>query len=405
MFASVAVVVTLCFLPLLASCSPPQLTPGPKKVVLKSRKLPPGSLRRRTLSPSNVHLKDYFNGTDLQWFGDITVGTPPQHFTVVFDTGSFTLEIPSTQCGAVCDMQRKFDPSKSSTFVDKGTNGTLVFGTGVGVDPVQGDNWSLTVDVAQDTVSVGGLTAKGVQVLLIVDQTPTFSPDPFDGILGLGPQLVPGSVFDSFVNQGLPAQVGLFLTPERIGHAELTLGGADTTKFTGPLTFITQPSSTGNWILPSSGIAVNGKTSNTLTSNRTIIFDSGTSNLCFSKATTEAIYAMISPDIKPVGDFGAYGIPCDKISDLPAQIDFQFTSQSGSPFNLTVPSSELNVGPFRSDPTICQTLINALNIDIIGGSLLKHYYSLWDVSGSRIGFAQNGQFPLSVCRPVTSIES
>ncbi|KAF8516362.1 aspartic peptidase domain-containing protein [Gautieria morchelliformis] len=177
-------------------------------------------------------------------------GYPPSAFHCRVRHGILTLEIPSTQCGAVCDMQRKFDPSKSSTFVDKG-EWDVVFGTGVGVDPVQGDNWSLTVDVAQDTVSVGGLTAKGVQVLLIFGASHFLA---FRRDMGLGPQLVPGSVFDSFVNQGLPAQVGLFLTPERIGHAELTLGGADTTKFTGPLTFITQPSSTGNWILPSSGM-------------------------------------------------------------------------------------------------------------------------------------------------------
>ena len=99
---------------------------------------------------------------------------------------------------------------------------------------------------------------------------------------------------------------------------------------------------------------------------------------------------MISPSIVPVGEFGAYGIPCDEISSLPAQLDFQFTSQAGNPFNLTVPSSELNVGPFSDNSTMCQTFINALDTDIIGGSLLKHYYSLWDLSGSRIGFAPNG---------------
>jgi Eukaryotic aspartyl protease len=96
-----------------------------------------------------------------------------------------------------------------------------------------------------------------------------------------------------------------------------------------------------------------------------------------------------------VGKFGAYGIACDKISTLPAQLDIQFTSQSGEPLNLTVPSSELNVGPFGSDPTICQTFINALDADIIGGTLLKHYYSSWDLSGSRIGFAKNGWFFVS----------
>ncbi|KAF8581358.1 acid protease [Ramaria rubella] len=366
MLASVTAVLSLLQLLSTLCSAAPSLSP--RKVVLKSRAVSPGSLRRRAVAPANVPLADYFNGTDLQWFGDITVGTPPQEFTVVFDTGSFTLEIPSTKCGASCSRQRKFDSSKSSTFVSQSGSQTLTFGTGVGVDPVEGDNWSLVVSNGQDTVS-----------------TPTFSPDPFDGILGLGPQS--GSVFQSFINQGLPAQFGMFLTPQAVGHAELTLGGADDTKFRSPLTFISQPSSNGNWVLPSVGIAVNGESTSTLKAQRDIVFDSGTSSLCFSQETTEAIYAIISPDIKPVGTFGAYGIACDRIGTLPAQLDILFTSQSGQPFNLTVPSSELSVGPFRDDPSTCQTFINALDTDIIGGSLLKHYYSLWDISGSRIGFA------------------
>ncbi|KAF8523163.1 aspartic peptidase domain-containing protein [Hysterangium stoloniferum] len=125
--------------------------------------------------------------------------------------------------------------------------------------------------------------------------------------MGLGPQA--GDIFQNFVNQGLASEFGLFLTPNSVGNAELTLGGADTTKFTGSLTFISQPSSDGNWELPSTSIAVNGKTTSTLNKRRTIIFDSGTSSLCLDQQTTEAIYAMISPNIVPVGDFGAYGIP------------------------------------------------------------------------------------------------
>ncbi|GJJ06949.1 hypothetical protein Clacol_001145 [Clathrus columnatus] len=346
------------------------------KVVLQSKPTPSHALRRRALPPVNVPLADYFNGTDLQWFGPISIGTPPQQFTVVFDTGSFDLEISSTQCGEACSNQKQFDPSKSSTFVAGSGTQVLTFGTGGGVAPVEGDNWSLTVTPGSDTVRVGNLSAPNSDILLIIDQTAPFDPSPYDGILGLGPQA--GSVFQSFEDQGLTAQFGLFLTPEKEGHAELTLGGADTTKFKDPLTFIIQPVNDGNWVLPSTSISVNGKTTNVLHQNRSIIFDSGTSNLCFSQATTEAIYAIISPDIKPVGQFGAYGISCDKIDQLPATIDFEFISESGKPVILTVPSSELNVGPFEDNPTICQTLINGVGFDIIGGSLLKHYYSLWD---------------------------
>jgi hypothetical protein len=99
---------------------------------------------------------------------------------------------------------------------------------------------------------------------------------------------------------------------------------------------------------------------------------------------------------------GAYGISCHKIKHLSAVIDFTFTAQDGSPFNLTIPSSGLNVGPFADDPAICQTLINGFDlvpdINLVGGrsalvfclrltssvfliglccSLLKHYYRLF----------------------------
>ena len=91
---------------------------------------------------------------------------------------------PGVACGAPCANQRQFDPSKSSTFVEGNRTGTIVFGTGVGVDPVIGDNWALTLRNASDTVSIAGLSVKDVELFLILNQTATFAPDPFDGILG-----------------------------------------------------------------------------------------------------------------------------------------------------------------------------------------------------------------------------
>ena len=85
---------------------------------------------------------------------------------------------------------------------------------------------------------------------------------------------------------------------------------------------------------------------------------------------------MNSPDIKPnPKEPRAYGIPCDRY--LPG-----FTSQQGDPFNLSIPISEFNLGPFIDDPSICQTLINAFEgADILGGSFLKQYLYLILVYG------------------------
>ncbi|KAG6828205.1 hypothetical protein H0H92_008778 [Tricholoma furcatifolium] len=359
----------------------------PQTIQLHSRLAPAGaSLKPRALEPANVPLADFFSGTDLQWFGNISVGTPPQTFTVVFDTGSVTLEFASTLCAAC--PQPKFNSSLSSTFVDTGKTSTITFATGVGVDPVVGSDYQLTLRSGTDTVSVGGLTATDVSLFLITSQTTKFDIDPFSGIQGMG--ATAEGFFAGLVEQGLPSLFSLYLTPIAIGNAELTIGGIDTTKFQGNPTYASLPEKSGStWQLVSPSISVNGQTTSTLNVQRTIIFDSGTSNVLFPTATTEAIYALISSDIQPnAAEPGTYGIECSRIPSLPAVIDITFTSQGGTPFNLTIPSSELSVGPFANNASLCQTLINAFDgLDLVGGSLLKHYYSVWDIGGQRMGFA------------------
>merc|ERR1719440_1562402 len=79
-----------------------------------------------------------------EYWGKIFLGTPPKEFTVIFDTGSGNLILPSTECTSLpCIHHEKYDPSESKTSMQVGRKGeslqkkpdqkkeaTIRFGTG-----------------------------------------------------------------------------------------------------------------------------------------------------------------------------------------------------------------------------------------------------------------------------------
>jgi hypothetical protein len=91
-------------------------------------------------------------------------------------------------------------------------------------------------------------------------------------------------------------------------------------------------------------------------------------------------------------DFGLYGGSCSSLANLPTntRIDIALVDNSGKSFTVSIPASEINLGPFANDKYDCQTFINGYSETgpiVIGSSLLKHWFTVWDFGNKRVGFA------------------
>ncbi|CAH8541678.1 unnamed protein product [Heterobilharzia americana] len=72
-------------------------------------------------TPTSEYLDNFEN---FQYYGEVFVGTPPEKFTVQFDTGSTDAWFPSRKCWFLdvpCWFFRFYDNSKSSTYQPNGT--------------------------------------------------------------------------------------------------------------------------------------------------------------------------------------------------------------------------------------------------------------------------------------------
>ncbi|XP_022716129.1 aspartic proteinase-like isoform X1 [Durio zibethinus] len=222
-----------------------------------------------------VALKNYM---DAQYYGEIGVGTPPQKFTVIFDTGSSNLWVPSTKCyfSVACFFHSRYKASESSTYKKNGKSASIQYGTG-----------AISGFFSYDHVQVGDLVVKDQEFIEATKEPGvTFLAAKFDGILGLGfKEISVGDavpVWYNIIKQGLIKEpVFSFWLNRNVDEeagGEIVFGGVDPNHYKGKHTYV-PVTQKGYWQFDMGDVLIGDKPTGYCAGGCAAIADSGTSLL------------------------------------------------------------------------------------------------------------------------------
>ncbi|XP_068275511.1 embryonic pepsinogen [Nyctibius grandis] len=321
---------------------------------------------------TEVATEPLLNTLDMEYYGTISIGTPPQNFTVVFDTGSSNLWVPSISCASLaCQNHQMFNPLQSSTYKSTGQNLSIHYGTG----DMEGIVGSDTVTVASlvDTNQLFGLsTTEPGQFFVYVK---------FDGILGLGyPNLAADGitpVFDNLVNESLLEEnlFSVYLSRETTGSVVI-FGGIDESYFTGSIHWISV-SYQGYWQISMDSIIVNSQEI-ACSGGCQAIIDTGTSLVAGPPSDISNIQSAVGAG---EDTYGEYNMNCSSISAMP---DIIFVIDG-----VQYPVSALAYIEQNDQESCISSFQNTSGeLWILGDVFIRVYYSIFDRANNRIGLAK-----------------
>ncbi|KAK6357126.1 Vacuolar protease A [Orbilia javanica] len=315
------------------------------------------------------------NFLNAQYYSEITIGTPPQTFKVVLDTGSSNLWVPSKKCSSIaCFLHTKYDSDESSTYKANGTEFAIQYGSG-----------SMEGFISRDTLTIGDITVKN-QLFAEATKEPglAFAFGKFDGILGLGYDTISVNKipppFYEMISQGLVDEpVFAFYLGREEDQSEAVFGGIDKSHYTGDITWV-DVRRKAYWEVAFDSITFGDQTSEL--ESWGAVLDTGTSLITLPSDYAEMLNAQIGAT---KGWNGQYTVPCEEVPNLP---DLTF-NLGGTNFTIEATDYTLQIqGSCISAITPLDMPARLGPLAILGDAFLRKYYSIYDVGNNRAGLAK-----------------
>lgn len=275
------------------------------------------------------------DGEDELYYGSGIVGAGdghPQSFLFDFDTGSSDTFVPGPSCGTAqgCVGSTHYDQGG----VDEHNTTSITYGSG----QVEGENYF-------DDVTIAGKKATHQNVISLT-QAAGFNNSDSNSLMGMA--------FQSIANSGQPPYFktlidqGAVSTPEfsfYLGRAvdntgansEMTLGGRDSSKFTGAVTKV--PVSTqGYWQVALDQVLVSGFADpvDTLATKGQAAIDTGTTLVLAPLLATTTIFARIP---------GAIPLPLELLNGALEPILYLYPCQSSAIVQIQFAGTSFAINP------------------------------------------------------------
>uniref|UniRef100_A0A8C2ZNB1 Nothepsin n=1 Tax=Cyclopterus lumpus TaxID=8103 RepID=A0A8C2ZNB1_CYCLU len=308
-----------------------------------------------------------YNFMDAQYYGEISLGSPAQNFSVVFDTGSSDLWVPSTYCvSQACASHRRFKAFQSTSFHHDGRTFGIHYGSG-----------HLLGVMARETLKIGSLTTLNQEFgESVYEPGSAFVNSKFDGVLGMAypalTEILGNPVFDNMMVQNVH-----LLFPDQ---CELLLGGKDEELYSRPINWL-PVTAKGYWQIKMESVVVQGAMTLCPRGCQAIV-DTGTSLIAGPTADIINLHQLIGATPTNIGEFL---INCARMSSLP-HVTFVL---GGTEYTLT--AERYVRKEMLGDREFCLSGFQAVDIVspegpmwILGDVFLTEFYSIFDRGQDRV---------------------
>ncbi|XP_018104214.1 gastricsin [Xenopus laevis] len=312
---------------------------------------------------------------DTYYFGEISIGTPPQNFLVAFDTGSSNLWVASTYCQSqACTNHPLFNPSLSSTYTSNNQQFSMWYGSG-----------SMTGVLGYDTVTVQGLSIQNQELgLSVTEPSSFFYYSKFDGIFGMAYQSLSAggatTAVQGLIQQNLIPQAvfSFYLTGQ---SGEVIFGGVDNSLYSGQI-YWTPVTQEIYWQIAIDEFSVNGQATGWCSQGCQGIVDTGTPLLTIPQQYLSTLLQYVGAQKAQNGEFL---VNCNNVQNLPP---ISFTI-SGNQFSIPPSAYILQINGYcvvGFESTYLPSR-NGQPLWILGDVFLRQYYSVYDFANNQVGFA------------------